>query len=148
MRRVIYLRRPVYRRDQQGLQHQLERVFQTQWGQPAMITVIARAREVWRPPTDVFETEGAFVVKVELPGMRDAEIEVTLDDSGLRISGVRPEQRDTPLKSYHQMGINYGPFELEVFLARPFDQERVTAQYDDGFLIVELPKPEAGIGER
>ena len=142
MRRVIYLRRSSAARDQHGLQQQLERVFQSQWGQPASVIVIARSQEIWRPPADVFETASALVVKVELPGMRDAEIAVTLDDHSLRISGVRGEQRDDQVQSYHQTGINYGQFALEVFLARPVDEERVTAHYDDGFLVVELPKPD------
>jgi HSP20 family molecular chaperone IbpA len=141
MRRVIYLRRPGTGRDEQGLQQQLERVFQRQWGQAASVIVVAKNREVWHPPADVYETEESFLVKVELPGMRDAEIEVTLEERGLHISGSRPEQRSEGLRYYHQMGINYGRFELEVFLARPVDHNSVTAHYDDGFLLVELPKP-------
>ncbi|GAB4201487.1 MAG: hypothetical protein OHK0022_23560 [Roseiflexaceae bacterium] len=141
MRRVIYLRRPHVGRDEQGLQQQLERGFQRQWGQPASVLVLMRAREVWQPPADVYETAGSLVVRVELPGMRDAEIEVTLDERALRISGRRPEQRDPRVTAYHQMGINSGAFALEVFLAQPFDAERVSASYDDGFLTVELPKP-------
>src|SRR5690349_6494685 len=104
MQRVIYLRRPAESRNQQGLQQQLERVFQRQWGQPASVIVIARNQEGWQPPADVCETDTAFVVKVELPGMRDAEIAVTLDEHSLRISGERPEQRNDRLRCYHQMG--------------------------------------------
>lgn len=141
MRRVIYLRQPRESRDQHGLQQQLERVFQRQIGQSASVIVIARNQEVWRPNADVFETATAFVVKVELPGMRDAEIEVLLDERSLRIRGRRTEERDARLQYYHQMGINYGPFEVEVFLARPVEHDQVSAEYDDGFLFVELPKP-------
>jgi HSP20 family protein len=140
MQRVIYLRRPLHRRDQRGLQQQLERAFQSQLGQPASLIVIAH-QEIWRPPTDVYETASGFVVRVELAGMRDAEISVTLDDGGVRIEGVRTAQyRERPL-SYHQMGINHGTFTVEVFLNQPFDYEHVGAHYDDGFLYVELPKP-------
>lgn len=143
MHRVIYLRRPRPGRDQQGLQQQLERAFQRQWGQPKAVIVIARDQEVWRPPTDVYETAAVVVVKVELPGMRDADIEIALDERSLRIAGSRPEFREERLECYHQMGINYGAFEVEVFLARSFDYEHVTARYDDGFLFVELPKQAA-----
>lgn len=141
MRRVIYLWRPHVGRDAQGLQQDLERDFQRQWGQPAPLLVVARARAVWQPPTDVYETRDALVVRVELPGMRDAEIEVQLDERTLRISGRRPDQRGADVLAYHQMGINTGAFALEVFLARPVDYERVSAAYDDGFLTVVLPWP-------
>ena len=140
MQRVIYLRRPLLGRDRRGLQQQLERAFQSEWGQPKSVIVIAQNREVWRPPADVYETDAGLVVRVELAGMRDAEIAITLDDRHLRIEGHRPERRDERPLCYHQMGVNYGSFEVEVFLARPFDAEKVAAHYDDGFLIVELPR--------
>jgi HSP20 family molecular chaperone IbpA len=139
MQRVIYLRRPLHRRDQRGLQQQLERAFQSQWSQPSGLVVITH-KEIWQPPTDVYETNAAIVVRVELAGMRDAEIAITLDERGQRIEGQRPEQHEERPLSYHQMGINYGAFAVEVFLAHPFDHEHVTARYDDGFLFVELPK--------
>jgi HSP20 family molecular chaperone IbpA len=139
MQHVIYLRRPLNRRDQRSLQQQLERAFQSQYGQPASLIAIAQ-KEVWRPPTDVYETAGAFVVRIELAGMRDAEIAITLDDRSLRIEGVRRERNDERPLGYHQMGVSYGPFTVEVFLNRPYDYENVAARYDDGFLYVELPK--------
>jgi len=140
MQRVIYLRRPLYRRDQRGLQQQLERAFHNQW-QPNSVLVIAPHREIWRPPTDVYETASAYIVQVELAGMREAEIAITLDQDSLRIEGHRPDRHEERPLGYHQMGINRGAFTVEVFLARPFDHENVTARYDDGFLFVELPKP-------
>jgi HSP20 family protein len=139
MQRVIYLRRPLHRRDERALQQQLERAFQSQLAQPSSLTMRAR-QDFWRPPTDVYETEQAFVVRVELAGMRDAEIAITLDDRGLRIEGSRPERNDERPLGYHQMGVSYGIFAVEVFLNRSFDHERVAARYDDGFLFVELPK--------
>ena len=139
MQRVIYMRRPQPKRDQHGLQQQLVSAFQRQ-----MVFELARDQAIWRPPADVCETERSFVVKVELAGMRDAEIAITLDERSLRIEGQRPEQRDESLRCYHQIGVSYGAFAVEVFLARPVDYDRVTAHYDDGFLFVELPKP---IGE-
>jgi len=141
MQRVIYLRRPLYRREQRGLQQQLERAFQNQWRQPNSVLVIAPHQEIWRPPTDVYETASAYIVQVELAGMREAEIAITLDQDSLRIEGHRPERQGERPLGYHQMAINRGAFTVEVYLARPFDYENVTARYDDGFLFVELPKP-------
>jgi len=135
MQRVIYMRRPRPGRDQHLFQQELERSFQRQ-----TLVVITRDREVWRPPADVYETETAFVVMVELAGMRDAEIAITLGEHSLRIEGQRPELRDERLLYYHQAGVNYGAFAVEVFLAQPVDYDNVTAHYDDGFLLVRLPK--------
>ena len=134
MQRVIYVRRPQPSRDQHGLQQQLERAFQH------ALVASMHEHEVWHPPADVSETESTFIVRVELAGMRDAEIAITIEDHCLRIEGQRPEQRDERLRYYHQMGISYGAFVVEVFLPRPVDDKRVTARYDDGFLFVELPR--------
>jgi HSP20 family molecular chaperone IbpA len=141
MQRVIYLRRPLRGQNTRGLQQQLERVFQSQWGQTKPVIRVAQNQEVWRPPADVYETESAFVVCVEVAGMRDAEIAIMLDERSLHIEGYRSERRIEQLLCYDQIGVNYGAFELEVFLPRPVDYERVSARYDDGFLFVELPKP-------
>src|SRR5262245_6490374 len=106
MQRVIYVRRPPPSADQRGLQQQLERAFHRQWGHAQALLMIARDQEVWRPPADVYETETAFVVKVELAGMRDAEIAITLNERSLRIEGRRAEQRDEGLRYYHQVGVS------------------------------------------
>lgn len=143
MQRVIYLRRSLSGRHKRGLQQQLERAFHSQWGKPKPVIEIAQNQEVWHPPADVYETDSAFVVRVELAGMRDAEIAILLDERSLHIEGYRPERRDEHLSCYHQIGVNYGAFEVEVFLNRPVDHDRVSARYDDGFLFVELPKPPA-----
>ena len=141
MQQVIYLRRAAIRRDQQVLQHQLERVFQHQWSRTTVVSVLAR--EVYHPPTDVYETETAIIINIELPGMRDATIELTVDEYGLHVRGARREQRPAAPTYYHQMGVNYGPFELEIFVGQPFNPDAASATYDDGFLLIELPKRDA-----
>ena len=95
MQRVIYLRRPLSRRDQAGLQQQLERAFQSQWSRPGTLLMVSRRHEIWQPPTDVYETAEAFVVRVELAGMREAEVSITLDEHSLRIEGQRPDLEAT-----------------------------------------------------
>lgn len=94
----------------------------------------------WRPPTDVYETDGEFVILIELAGMRGAEIAVTLDGHKLRVRGQRRHRAG--LAAYHQMEINDGDFAVEVRVPVPVDRERIDASYNDGFLRVRLPKTE------
>ena len=94
---------------------------------------------LWRPPTDIFETDESFIIKVEIAGMREDEIEVALESNLLVISGNRsdiPEQR----AYYHQMEIQSGKFEIMVEIPMPVDVERAGAVYKDGFLAITLPK--------
>ncbi len=97
--------------------------------------------QTWRPPTDVFETDEAVIVRVEIAGMRDADLTVTLQDQLLTISGRR---EDPSLKvAYHQLEVRYGEFRTEVFLHWAVEQADISAAYQDGFLIVTLPKARA-----
>lgn len=99
---------------------------------------IQKKSPLWRPPTDVYETEDAFVVVVEVAGMRGTEISVTLEKSVLTIRGLRIDKGD--MKAYHQMEIAYGEFETRVKLPRRIEQDEIEATYSDGFLRVVMPK--------
>jgi HSP20 family protein len=92
----------------------------------------------WRPPTDVYLTEEAIIVRVEIAGMRDAQFAVSLDDRYLTISGIRPDQPRQ--RAYHQLEIHFGEFSTEVELHWAIDSQAVEAEYRDGFLQVVLPK--------
>ncbi len=92
----------------------------------------------WSPPTDVYETEEEYVVRVEAAGMQDADFEVTLEDGFLVIRGNRPDVPER--RAYHQMEIRFGQFSTSVGLPGPVDEEKSRAEYADGFLTVSLPK--------
>jgi HSP20 family protein len=95
----------------------------------------------WRPLADIQESAERMTVKVELAGMAEDQIEVTLYADALVVSGERKDnhQSDSSL-AYYEAQIRYGPFRLEVFLPTPIQQDGVTASYNNGFLLVELPK--------
>ncbi len=100
--------------------------------------VSVRRPHTWHPPTDLYETEDKFIIRVEIAGMNKEEFCVSLDNNILTISGVRP---DMPLRrSFHQMEILFGDFKTAVELPSSVDSDRVTAEYRDGFLNIHLPK--------
>lgn len=91
-----------------------------------------------------------MTIKIELAGMREEEIEVTLYEDALVISG---ERHDDPARNenlyYDEAQIRYGPFRVEVLILSPIDRDNIKARYENGFLWVDLPKkmPES-ISER
>lgn len=99
---------------------------------------IKRSAHKWRPATDVFETENAYRVVVEIAGMRGTDIAVTYERQTLTIHGERQEGERH--KAYHQMEIAYGDFETTVQLPEPVNRGEIEASYVDGFLRVTLPK--------
>jgi HSP20 family protein len=93
---------------------------------------------VWSPPTDECETDEAYIVLVEIAGMRDDDFEVSLENSTLLISGIRPDFLER--RAYQQMEIRFGKFSTAVNLPGPVNIERAHAEYKDGFLTIVLPK--------
>jgi len=99
---------------------------------------VMRRRRVWRPPTDVYETDDQIIVKVEIAGMNEDDFQVAFLDRTLVISGKR---RDPVGKLiYQNMEIRYGEFRTEVRFERPLDEAAIEASYESGFLFVRLPK--------
>ena len=93
---------------------------------------------VWSPPTDMYETDDAYIVRMEIAGMLEADFTVCVEGSFLVISGSRPDVQERG--AYHQMEIRCGRFSSAVSLPSPVDLEKASADYDDGFFKVSLPK--------
>lgn len=93
---------------------------------------------LWSPPTDVYETEEKYIVRIEIAGMRESDFEVTFDKGILLVRGVRtdvPERR-----GYHQMEIHFGKFTCTIGIPGAIDLDASGAEYHDGFLIISMPK--------
>lgn len=107
---------------------------------PSVITwrVTVRRPHSWHPPTDLYETDEKYIVRVEIAGMNKEEFCVSIDNNVLTIAGTRP---DMQLKrSFHQVEIPFGDFKTSVELPTTVDPDQVKAEYRDGFLNIHLPK--------
>lgn len=122
-------------------QQELERLFHELWH--ARQRTLLRAGE-WRPLTDVYETPDALLVKMELAGVAEDAIEITVYADHLVVTGSRPQHDPNQALgsqvSFHEAQIHYGPFRAEVRLPRAVDGQRVTASLDRGFLLITLPR--------
>jgi HSP20 family protein len=98
----------------------------------------------WQPDVDIFETETALVVRVEIAGVRSQDLSVKVDGQILRIAGIRLAPDGFQVRRLHQMEIASGPFERRLRIPIPFDRNAVSAQIADGFLNIILPKSETG----
>ena len=95
---------------------------------------------VWRPPTDVYETDSHVTVKVEVAGVSSNNFVIRLHGRELIISGHRHDPASK--LSYQQMEISYGAFHTEVLLPCDVDESQAIAEYENGFLDIFLPKAE------
>ena len=104
--------------------------------------VLIPSRMAFEPPTDVYETEESVVVRLEIAGLRgnSSEIAVEIQDDLLTVSGERVDPAGGAGCRYEQMEIQTGPFQRTVHLPGPVDETGAVARYDDGFLVIRLPK--------
>ena len=124
---------------QKQLEHRYRQLLQDAWRQSQQ-AMVHRA-STWRPPADILESPEMVTVKIELAGMKDEDIEVTLYEDALVISGERQDHHaNVENLCYHEAQIRYGPFRVEVFIPSPVEREAVTARYEHGFLWVDLPR--------
>ncbi len=92
----------------------------------------------WHPPTDIIEAESGFIVRVEIAGMAEHDFSINYDNSTLIILGKR-SSFDTKC-AYHRMEILYGDFSAYVQLPDVADVRKASAEYDNGFLTIFVPK--------
>jgi HSP20 family protein len=105
---------------------------------------LARTSEFlgWTPAFDVYEEKDSFVVKAELPGMKKEDLNVSLHDGNLIISGERKtETKDEGAEVYRAERF-FGKFQRSVALPSTVATSQVKAEYKDGVLTVTLPKSE------
>ena len=105
----------------------------------------------WRPSIDILETDERILVIVDLAGVRREDIAIEMEGEKLRIAGRRahPGEVNAPgVRRCHQVEIDYGPFERLLLVSVPIDSGKIEARYDDGFLMITLPKREPGLARR
>jgi HSP20 family protein len=95
------------------------------------------------PRVDVSETDSALEVEVELPGVDEKDVDVTLSDNVLTIKGERKHEREEKKKDFHLIERSYGHFARSIPLPYEVDTDAVKAKFSKGVLKVTLPKPPA-----
>jgi HSP20 family protein len=91
------------------------------------------------PHADVHETEAGLLVTLDVAGVRREDIEIVVEGQALRVTGIRHEPEGTACLRWHQLEINYGPFERLIALPPSADVDGIAAAYRDGFLQITVP---------
>lgn len=96
--------------------------------------------QVITPALDVKETEKELVVKADLPGIDEKDVQLTLQDGVLSIRGEKKSERKDERENYHLVERSYGSFQRAIRLPDTVDEDKVEARFDKGVLTVTLPK--------
>jgi HSP20 family protein len=115
------------------------RLFDTFFSDPAGEALTART---WTPPVDIQETDDAYRLQAELPGLSKDDIQITLENNVLRLSGERKLEKDVKDENYHRIERTYGSFSRSFALPHQVSSEKVEATFENGVLSVLVPKAE------
>ena len=121
------------------LRDEIDRLFESP------LTELTRTSQLlsgWTPSLDVYEEKDNFVVKAELPGMKKEDIEVSLHDGSLSISGERKTESKHDDSEVYRAERFFGRFQRTVTLPTAVAADKVQASYKDGVLTIILPKTE------
>lgn len=101
-------------------------------------------RSEWAPAVDVSETDDAYVVEADIPGMRKEDIKIEVENDVLTIRGERKSEKEEKdeKKGYHRVERRMGAFVRSLRVPGGVKAEDVSAKFQDGVLKVTLPKPE------
>jgi HSP20 family protein len=127
------------RQDMKVLQNQLNRLFE-----PFARMAVGDEDLVsgtWVPPVDVAETQETIVVRAEVPGLKQQDIQIEFENGLLTIRGERALEK-TDAVTWHRVERTYGNFSRSFTLPRTVDPEKITASYREGILEIAVPKRE------
>jgi HSP20 family protein len=92
------------------------------------------------PLVDIFEDDQKVVMKFEVPGMKQEDLDIRIENKTLHVSGERKFETETSEQNYHRIERRYGSFARSFTLPETVDAEKVQASYDAGILTVEMAK--------
>jgi HSP20 family protein len=126
-------------RELASLQERMNRIFDDTFSSATRREEDALAA-TWAPPVDVLEKRDRIVLTAELPGLSAEQVQLRFEDGVLTLEGERRFEKDADDARYHCVERSYGRFSRAFRLPANVDEERISATFVDGLLVVELPK--------
>lgn len=97
----------------------------------------------FQPSFDVMETEKSYVIKADVPGVKEKDLDISLHGNRLQISGTRQSEREEKTETFHAIERSHGNFVRSFVLPEEVDADKINADLKEGVLILTLPKREA-----
>jgi HSP20 family protein len=94
----------------------------------------------WSPSVDIAENDREYLLKAELPDVRKQDIQLSVENGSLLLSGERRVEREEKGLTFHRTERAYGRFERAFSLPENADKEKITSEYKEGILTVHVPK--------
>src|SRR3954471_23155024 len=115
---------------------EFNRLFNSLWDQPAV-------SQRWVPEMDLVETDDHYLLKADLPGMKQEDVAIEFNDGTLTVSGERKAEYERKEKGFFRLERSFGRFSRSLTLPEGVDPDKSEASFHDGVLDGRIPKPEA-----
>jgi HSP20 family protein len=125
-----------------SIQNEMNRLFNTFFDQSSQSTRPNSPTRRWIPAMDLVESGDHYVLRADLPGLSDSDVDVQLEDNILTISGRREAEHRHEQEGYYRLERAFGTFSRSLTLPDGIDPESIQAKLDRGVLEVRMPKPE------
>ena len=127
-------------RELNSLQSEMNRLFNTVFDTPSGTSGNVLRR--WMPAMDLVESGDHFVLRADLPGMSEDDVNIEFEDGTLTVSGERKAEHESKNEGYYRVERAFGAFSRSLTLPQGIDPEAVTANFENGVLEIRVPKPE------
>ena len=124
------------------MQSDMARLMNTFFGSSPFAAPVGNGVSAWLPPVDIAEAEDALTLAFDLPGLKEDEIQVELDDNVLTVSGERVRTNEAKQDDYYRYERRFGTFSRSVALPAGVKDDQIEASYENGVLEIRVPKPE------
>ena len=129
-----------------SIQNEMNQLFGRVFGQqPGLGEAGQRA---WAPVLDISERKDAYLVTVEVPGVKPEDLDITLEGGVLTVRGERRFQQQSTEQQWHRVERRYGAFRRSITLPSQVQEDKVEASFEDGLLQIVVPKAEAAMPKR
>jgi HSP20 family protein len=127
-------------RELNTLQNEMNRLFNTLFDAPVPNGNASVRR--WIPAMDLVETDENFVLRADLPGVSESDVNIELEDNVLTVSGERKSEHEERKEGYYRVERAAGSFSRSLTLPEGVSPEAIKANFDKGVLEIRIPKPE------
>ncbi len=135
-------------RELSELQEEMNRLWDTMWGPRFWRPMRVFGREEWIPAVDVLQKDNRVLVKAELPGLSEKDIEITVTEDALTLSGEKSEEKEVKEEDYYRCERSFGRFVRQIALPPGVDPNKAQASFKEGVLEIEIPLREAPVRKK
>jgi len=122
------------------IQDRMNRLFRDSYGPEGTKDAESLVSTSFAPPVDVYEDEHNVMLKIEVPGIEEKDIDVRIENNTLTVHGERKFEKEEKEENYRRVERQYGSFTRTFTLPTTVDADKVQADYDRGVLKIQLPK--------